>query len=427
MGQKSAKCSSEPSESVIRRHVKVLAGALAALGAVSVLLCVSKKKSPRPAPAIVASARPAAPAAPPTSGPADAGVSAGPPRMLHLDPLHTNRSPYVGPTRARVAWTFDTGGPIQAAPAMLGDDTIVVASLGGKLHGVTNDGKARFTVNLEGRIYSSPLVTDEGIFVGSDAQKFFGVRPAGSISFRLDTDGDADTGAALAPWGGMVFASGKIIYAALPNGTLLWRFRTRRKSFSSPAVGNDGTVYVGSQDRHIYAILPDGKLRWRVNLESDVDCSPAIGDDGTVFVGTDRSEVVALAPDDGRVIWRTDVGGFVRGALSIGRKGTVLVGTYGPTPRLLALDPKTGTPTVLFGIAGTGAVQFGIHGGPVEDAAGRLYFGTQDDFVYALGGDGQLLWKFQTQGDVDAPLVITPQGRLLAGSDDGTLYAFEGP
>jgi outer membrane protein assembly factor BamB len=347
--------------------------------------------------------------------------------MLHLDARHTNRSPYAGPTGARLAWAFDTGGPIQAAPAMLDDETIVVASLSGKVFTVTNDGKPGFTANLEDRVYSSPLVTDDGIFVGSDARKFFGIRLTGGVRFRLDTDEDADTGAAPAPWGGIVFASGKVIYAALPNGTVLWRFKTRKKAFSSPAVGNDGTVFVGSQDRHLYAITPDGKLRWRVNLESDVDSSPAVGDDGTVFVGTDRSEVISIAPDDGRVRWRTNVGGYVRGALSIGRKGTVLVGTYGPTPRLLALDPDTGASKVLFTVAGTGAAEFGIHGGPVEDAAGRLYFGAQDDFVYALGADGQVLWKFQTQGDVDAPLVITPKGRLLAGSDDGKLYAFDGP
>ena len=309
---------------------------------------------------------------------------------------------------------------------MLDDDTIVVASLGGKLFGIATDGQARFTVDLEDRIYSSPLVTSDGVFVGSDANKFFGVRPGGAVRFRLDTDDDADTGAALCPWGGIVFASGKILYAALPNGTLQWRYKTRAKAFSSPAVGDDGTVYVGSQDHRLHAVLPNGKLRWRVDLEADVDSSPAIGDDGTVFVGTDRSEVVALTPDEGKVLWRANVGGFVRGALSIGRSGTVLVGTYGPTPRLLALDPRSGTVRVLFAIAGTGAAEFGIHGGPVEDAAGRLYFGAQDDFVYALGPDGQLLWKHQTQGDVDAPLVISPKGQLLAGSDDGRLYALEG-
>jgi outer membrane protein assembly factor BamB len=32
--------------------------------------------------------------------------------------------------------------------------------------------------------------------------------------------------------------------------------------YSSPAVGSDGTVYVGSQDYYLYAINPGGTLKW---------------------------------------------------------------------------------------------------------------------------------------------------------------------
>jgi outer membrane protein assembly factor BamB len=113
----------------------------------------------------------------------------------------------------------------------------------------------------------------------------------------------------------------------------------------------------------------------------------------------------------------------VRGALSVGRDGKVFTGTYGPAPRLVALDPEDGRERFAFSVRGNGAPEFGIHGGPTEDAAGRLYFGAQDDQVYCLGPDGKLIWKWKTGGDVDAPIVITPEGRLLVGSDDGKLYA----
>jgi len=322
-----------------------------------------------------------------------------------------------------VAWTFDTRGPIESAPAVLDDGTIVVTSLSGKLMGLTDGGQLRYSLDLGDRIYGSPLVLNDAIFVGSDAHKFFGITNPGTIRFRLDTEGDVDTGAAPTPWGGIVFASGKTLYASKPDGTLLWRFQARRKCYSSPAVGDDGTVYAGSQDHHLYAVTPEGKVKWRLDLGADVDSSPAIQDDGTVIVGSDKGEVVAIAAENAEVRWRTDVGGYVRGALSLGRDGTVFAGTYGPTPTLVALHPDDGRPRFRFSIAGTGAREFGIHGGPVEDAAGRIYFGTQDDHAYCLDAQGTLLWKFKTGGDVDAPLVITPGGRLLVGSDDGRLYA----
>jgi outer membrane protein assembly factor BamB len=345
--------------------------------------------------------------------------------MLHLDPQHTNRSPFAGPASPKVAWTFDTQGPIEAAPAVLVDGTILVASLSGVLYALTDSGQQKYSVDLGERIYGAPLVQGDRIYVGSDVHKFFGIGTSGSIRFRLDADSDVDTGAVPTPWGGIVFAGGRVVYASKPDGTLLWRIHAHRKVYSSPAVATDGTVYAGSQDHHIYAVAPDGKVRWRVDLGADVDSAPAIEDDGTVIVGSDKGQIVALAPDTGDVRWRTDVGGFVRGAMSIGRDGTVLAGTYGPTPALVALDPGDGSVRFRFSIAGTGAPEFGIHGGPVQDAAGRLYFGAQDDNAYCLGPDGTLLWKFKTGGDVDAPLVITPRGVLLVGSDDGKLYALQ--
>jgi outer membrane protein assembly factor BamB len=76
-----------------------------------------------------------------------------------------------------------------------------------------------------------------------------------------------------------------------------------------------------------------------------------------------------------------------------------------------------------FGIQGTGASEFGVHGGALEDDEGTLVFGSQDDRVYAVGPDGKLRWDFLTGGDVDAPLTLLADGTLLVGSDDGSVYA----
>ena len=42
-------------------------------------------------------------------------------------------------------------------------------------------------------------------------------------------------------------------------GTVLWEFETGHWVFSSPAIGSDGTVYVGSWDGKLYAIKTDSK------------------------------------------------------------------------------------------------------------------------------------------------------------------------
>ena len=42
-------------------------------------------------------------------------------------------------------------------------------------------------------------------------------------------------------------------------GTALWEFETLSGVTSSPTIGSDGTVYVGSYDNKLYAIKTDSK------------------------------------------------------------------------------------------------------------------------------------------------------------------------
>ena len=41
-----------------------------------------------------------------------------------------------------------------------------------------------------------------------------------------------------------------------------WTFKTGGPVNSSPAVADDGTVFVGSEDKKLYAVSPDGTLVW---------------------------------------------------------------------------------------------------------------------------------------------------------------------
>ena len=68
-------------------------------------------------------------------------------------------------------------------------------------------------------------------------------------------------------------------------GDKLWEFETEGFVESSPAIGSDGTVYVGSNDKKLYAIngKTGGKL-WEFVTGELVGSSPAIGSDGTVYV-----------------------------------------------------------------------------------------------------------------------------------------------
>jgi outer membrane protein assembly factor BamB len=351
--------------------------------------------------------------------------------MIHGDPRHTDRAAGRAPQEApTIAWSHNVGGPIEAQVTTSPDgQTLYVASLGGFLVALSRHGGAeQWSFALGDRVYATPCIGRDGtIYVGSDAKKLIALSPDGKVRWSLETDGDADTGPAIARDGAIVFAAGRVVYSVTPYGQIKWRFAAKRKVFTSPAIAPNGRVFFGSQDHNAYALSEQGALVWRVDLGADVDGAPAIGDDGAVFVGTDGDEVVRLDADSGAMAWRARVGGYVRGALSIARDGSVLAGVYGPTPRQVRLRADDGSVLGQFAIQGTGAREFGVHGGALEDDTGTLLFGAQDDDVYAVGSTGDLLWRFPTGGDVDAPVTLLSDGSVVVGSDDGFVYLLRAP
>jgi outer membrane protein assembly factor BamB len=320
-------------------------------------------------------------------------------------------------------------GAIEAQVVSSPDEaTLYVDTLDGNLVALARaDGAVRFRVPLGGRSYATPCVDDRGnVYSASDAKKLFAVRPDGHVIWTLDLDDEGDTACAIADDGTLVFAAGRTLYGVTQAGSVAWRFVARGKIFTAPAIDDRRRVIFGSQDHHVYAVEPSAPAAhkaWSVDLGADVDGSPAIDDDGTTVVGTDAGEVVRLDAD-GSVVWSTHVFGFVRGALSIARGGDVLAGVYGPRSRVVRLDGKSGVEKASFDVPGSGAAEFGVHGAPIEDAVGNLYFGAEDDRVYAIAPSGTVT-SLMTGGDVDAPVTLLSDGALVVASDDGAVYYLE--
>jgi hypothetical protein len=83
-----------------------------------------------------------------------------------------------------------------------------------------------------------------------------------------------------------------------------WTYTTETFVLSSPAIGSDGTVYVGADK--LYAINPAGTLKWSYPTGKTFP-SPAIGSDGTVYVGASNAMVYAVNPD-GTLKWSFTTG-----------------------------------------------------------------------------------------------------------------------
>jgi len=167
-------------------------------------------------------------------------------------------------------------------------------------------------------------------------------------------------------WGGQLLAIN-------PDGTLRWTFETLTDAQSSPAIGADGTIYFGAEDDHLYAISPDGTLEWKFPTGDDVISSPVIGADETVYVGSTDGYLYALNHDS-TLKWTFQTGGEVTSSPAIGSDGTV-------------------------------------------------YFGSGDHYLYAVDQDGVMKWQLQTGGSVASSPSVGPDGTIYVGSSDRHLYA----
>ena len=203
----------------------------------------------------------------------------------------------------------------------------------------------------------------------------------------------------------------------------LWKFETGGWVSSSPAIAEDGTVYIGSDDGSLYAINLDGTKKWEFKSKvlTALSSSPTIGSDGTIYVGSGDDNLYAIN-HDGTTKWAYKTGANVDSSPTIGTEGTIYVGSN--DGRLYAVNPdgskkwefKTGDY-----VSSSPVVLFENRAGDLVDVA--IYVGSEDDNLYAINSDGSLKWVFKTDGNVESSPVIGGDGTIYVGSNDGNLYA----
>jgi len=208
------------------------------------------------------------------------------------------------------------------------------------------------------------------------------------------------------------------LYAIDPTGTKKWEFETGGDIHSSPAIYSDGTVYVGSRDEKFYAINPNGTKKWEFHTGGDVESSPAIGVGGTVYVGSNDGNLYAINPD-GTKKWEFKTEGSINSSPAIGTDGTVYFGSldYGlNSVNFYAINPdgtkkweyQTGTST---------------YSSPAIADDGTVYFASWNGKLYAINPDGTKKWEFQTGEEIYSSPAIGADGTIYVGSWDDKIYA----
>ena len=255
------------------------------------------------------------------------------------------------------------------------------------------------------------------------------------------------------------------------RGNVVWEYETDGEISGGPTIlpaadGAPARVLVGSQDASLTCLgLADGQVLWKHSIADQIRCSPTVADGRVFIAGCDGklhvidaatgAETAAVPIDgptgttpaaaDGRVYFGTEGGTFfgidVRAAAVAWRMapaappqayrssaaldaGVAIVGTRGKAVETFSLADGSrgwrratrgrvdGSPVVA--AVGDGTRRVAI----VTDAAGR---------IAALDtASGAPAWEFDAGGKFTAGPAVAA-GRVVAASDDGTVWCFGGP
>ena len=252
-------------------------------------------------------------------------------------------------------WVFETGKLWNGTPSIGSDGTVYVSDEN-KVYALNPDRTKKWEFKVGEWIFFQPM--HGSVAIGSNGIVYFGVGPGGDDKvYGLDgKTGDMKweseiLGAVMdsSPVIGLddtiyvtfrtdpFFSLGQPMWTnnlcALDGNTGVkkWSFSIKKNSgsdgaFNSPAIGGDGTVYVGADK--VYAL--DGKTGNKIRslfTREWVSSPPAIGGDGIVYVGSWDKKVYAFDGKTGDKKWEFETGGFVTSSPAIGNDGTLYVGS----------------------------------------------------------------------------------------------------
>ncbi len=228
-----------------------------------------------------------------------------------------------------------------------------------------------------------------------------------------------------------IWASLLLMIIAFSNPThaasIEWSYKTADNIRSSPAIGADGTIYVGSFDNYLYALNPNGTLKWKFNTGGIIEqSSPVIGGNGNIYIGSRDGYLYSINPD-GTKQWSyfTTSGATIDSTPALGTDGTIYFSSLKPFDlsfnNFYALNPDG---TLKWSKEGghTGERGFRI---PVVDYDNTVYIADGNKEFYAINPNGSIKWVSPINGSVGhaQPPAIKADGTIYLPL--GTLYQIE--
>ncbi|HAW49346.1 TPA: hypothetical protein DCX16_00105, partial [bacterium] len=290
----------------------------------------------------------------------------------------------------------------------------------------------------QGDVYSTLTLSSE-VFESFDsfcnAWSMFGNNPAHShyaqdeilapplrYERTIDFDGGIFSSPAVTEDGIVYIATDRGEIKAIDiDGNSIWKKEISDSFWSSPAIAGTDTlyIYIGGRNLPVYFYCFDAKtgdLYWKYKTGSHIYTSPVVKY-GIVYFGDDNGRIYALRGTDGEPIWTYDTGHQEVCQLSSPavENGLLYIGSKDKS--IYCLDAFTGNLIWVYRTDGR------IASSPAF-ADGNVYVGSDDGYLYCLrtGTQASLLWKYNIGSPIQSSPAIAYR-KVYFGADDGKVYA----
>lgn len=226
---------------------------------------------------------------------------------------------------------------IEFPPTVAADGTLYVTSENDYLYALSKDGKVLWKF-LSDHLHTPVSISPDGTtlhFISENGFVSALNRSDGSLKWKQQLGNKVYATGRRIPVvydsaGNLYFAWISTVYSMTASGQVRWSVNVGNKGpyMVGPAVSDDGTLYF-VYVQNVIAVGMDGKVKWQYTLgKSAFDRTPAIGTDGTAYIGAEDGFVYALNPN-GSLKWKqqyantTGWGGGIKSNILVDARGTL--------------------------------------------------------------------------------------------------------